>query len=230
VSSSRRESPAGSGISLQTLLIASASSLVAAILVHEVWQGGAIIGAAVTPVIVGIVGEALQRPAQKLTAVAQIRRPDPARPEPDDLPAVSRDRPVEDRFGIWEERRRTGSRRRAWLRIGAVTGVLGFAAAAFALTGSELVFGGAVTGTANRTTLLGGNRTSSSSATSATTSTTTTTVTQTTTQTATVPAPTQTTDVAPATTVPTDPAAAPQVAPPATTTTTPPAVTTTPTP
>jgi hypothetical protein len=227
VSASRRESAGGSGISLQTLLIASLSSLAAAVLVHEVWRGGAIVGAAVTPIIVGIVGEALSRPARKLTAVRQVRRAEPERrPEPDELPQASRDRPAEDRFGIWDDRRpRASSRRRAWWRIGLVTGVLGFAAAAFALTGGELVFGGAVTGTSHRTTLLGGNDRSGP----ATPATTTTVVTQTTTGTTTVPADTtRTTAPDAAATAPVDPAQTGRLAPPATTTTPPPAATTPP--
>jgi hypothetical protein len=179
VSSATRETRSSSGISLQTLVIASVSSLAAAIVVHEVWRGGAIIGAAITPLIVGIVGEALRRPVDRLSAAREGGRRLPEGRTRDVAPA-SRQR-GDDPFGLWEERRTRRSRGRTWLVLGIVTGVIGFAIAAFALTGSELVFGGAVAGP-KKTTIFGGG---------GTTRTTVQTVTQTTpaTVTQTVPAP-----------------------------------------
>ena len=153
MSTTRREARASSGISVQTLVIASVSSLAAAIVVHEIWQGGAIIGAAITPVIVGIVGEALRRPVDRLSAVREGGRRLP--PERDhDVPPASRER-GDDPFGLWEDQGRRRSRGRTWLALGAITGVIGFAIAAFFLTGSELVFGGSVAGS-RRTTIFGG--------------------------------------------------------------------------
>jgi hypothetical protein len=179
VSSAHREARTSSGISLQTLVIASASSLAAAIVVHEVWRGGAIIGAAITPVIVGIVGEALRRPVDRLSAVREGGRRLPEGRTRDVAPA-SRER-GDDPFGLWEQRRPNRSRGRTWLVLGIVTGVIGFAIAAFTLTGSELVFGGSVAGPKRTTLFQGGG----------TTRTTVQTVTQTTpaTVTQTVPAP-----------------------------------------
>jgi hypothetical protein len=200
VSTARREARSSSGISIQTLIIASMSSLAAAILVREVWGAGALFGAAVTPVIVGIVGEALRRPADRLSTVRDGgRRLPPEREE--DVPPASRQR-GDDPFGLWEADRRRRSRGRTWLALGAVTGVIGFAIAAFFLTGTELVFGGSVA-SPKRTTIFGGG------------SDTTTTV-QTVTQTQTAPPPTVTQTVpapAPETvpqTVPTTPAPAPE--------------------
>ena len=184
VSTTRREARSSSGISLTTLLIASLSSVTAAIVVHEVWRGGAIIGAAITPIIVGIVSEALRRPVDRLSAVRESGRRLPPERE-HDVPPVSRQR-GDDPFGLWEEqRRRSRSSGRTWLALGAVTGVIGFAIAAFVLTGSELVFGGSVASGPRKTTIFGGGQHR--------TTTTVKTVTQTTTpavtQTATVPAP-----------------------------------------
>jgi hypothetical protein len=156
VSSAQREARTSSGISLQTLIIASVSSLAAAIVVHEVWRGGAIVGAAVTPLIVGIVGEALRRPVDRLSAVREGGRRLPEGRGQDVAPA-SRER-GDDPFGLWEEQRPRRSRGRTWLVLGIVTGVIGFAIAAFALTGSELVFGGAVAGP-KKTTIFGGGGT-----------------------------------------------------------------------
>lgn len=117
----------GGGLSLQTLVIASLSSLAAALFVHEFWPGGAILGAAVTPVIVALVSEALRKPAQAIT-----------RREPVNPPPVVTQR--EDRFGIWEDQR---PRRRLHVWLAVVTGVAAFALAAVLLTGAELVLGGA---------------------------------------------------------------------------------------
>lgn len=209
MSTAPRESRPSSGISLQTLFIASLSSVAAAIFIHEVWRGGAIIGAAFTPIIVGIVSEALKRPAGRLTVVRDGgRRLPPERTH--DVPPVSRER-GDDPFGLWEEHgapRR--SRGRKWLVLGIVTGVIGFAIAAFALTGSELLFGGSITG-GRKTTIFGGGQTT----------TTVQTVTQTTgpqTVTQTVPVPAPGEQPQPTVTVP--PQTVPQegVAPPATAT------------
>jgi hypothetical protein len=182
VSTTRREARASSGISVQTLIIASASSLAAAIVVHKLWQGGAIVGAAITPIIVGIVGEALRRPVDRLSAVRDGGRRLPSERDHDVAPA-SRER-GDDPFGLWEDRTRRRSRGRTWLALGAITGVIGFAIAAFTLTGSELVFGGSVAGP-DKTTIFsgGGSHTTTTVQTVVTQTTTTPTVTQT------VPAP-----------------------------------------
>jgi hypothetical protein len=210
VSTASRESRAGastdSGISFQTLVIASLSSLAAAIVVHKLWKGGAIVGAAVTPVIVGIVGEALRRPAQRLTIVRDSSRQVPAGRD-HDVPPVSRER-GDDPFGLWQDDRKRRSRGRTWLALGIVTGVIGFAVAAFFLTGSELVFGGPVAGGGNKTTIFGGTRTHTTTVQSTQTVTTVTgtTTVPTVTQTVPVPAP-QTTPAVPSTTQPVPPAA-----------------------
>jgi hypothetical protein len=210
VSTHGREARTSSGISIQTLIIASASSLAAAIVVHEVWRGGAIIGAAITPVIVGIVGEALRRPVDRLSSVREGGRRLPAGRE-HDVPPVSRQR-GEDPFGLWEQQSPRRSRGRTWLVLGIVTGAIGFAIAAFALTGSELVFGGSVSGQ-RKTTIFGGGRTTTTVQTVTQTTTTPATVTQT------VPA--ATTEEQPTVTATTPTTPQQGVAPPATTTTTP---------
>jgi hypothetical protein len=224
VSTTRREARSSSGISAQTLVIASLSSLAAAIVVHKVWQGGAIVGAAITPIIVGIVGEALRHPADRLSAVRDGGRRLPPERKQDVLPA-SRQR-GDDPFGLWEDQRRSRrSRGKTWLALGAITGVIGFAIAAFVLTGSELVFGGSVA-SPKRTTLFqgGGSSTTTVQTVVTQTSTTPATVTQT------VPAP-AVQETTPTQTAPTTPApqgAAPQQQQVPTTTTAPPTMPTTP--
>jgi hypothetical protein len=119
----------GGGLSLTTLLIASLSSLAAALVVHKFWQGGAILGAAVTPVIVAIVSEGLRKPVDAVKSRTTTVNPPPVVETPRD-----------DRFGIWEEQRK---RRPLHVKLAVATGVVAFLIAAFFLTGAELVLGGA---------------------------------------------------------------------------------------
>ena len=121
----------GGGLSLQTLVIASLSSLAAALFLHKFWQGGAILGAALTPIIVALVSEALRKPAEVISAKTGRTAVNPP-------PVVAPER--EDRFGIWEEQRK---RRPLHLKLALATGLVAFAVAAFLLTGAELVLGGA---------------------------------------------------------------------------------------
>lgn len=127
------------GLSIQTLAIASLASAAAAIVVHEVWRGGAILGAAITPVIVAIVSESLRKPADRVAARREARR-----------------QAIDDRFGIWEAdrpRRRLNARH---LKIALATGALAFVIGALALTATELVFGGNVGSGGRDTTIVGG--------------------------------------------------------------------------
>jgi hypothetical protein len=58
------------GLSLQTLLISSVSAAVAAAVVPLFWEKGSIFATAITPIVVAIVSEALNRPAKAITAAA----------------------------------------------------------------------------------------------------------------------------------------------------------------
>jgi hypothetical protein len=218
--STRTEKQAGGGLSVTTLVIASLSSIAAALVIHKFWKGGAILGAGLTPVIVAIVSESLKKPTQAITAIREERRSRStvARSTPDGVPAAP---PPEleraDPFGIWQDEPRS---RLHWvkgrpLKIAVATGLLAFAIAAFAVTGAELVFGG--DGGQDRFTIVPGKQEHKS---------TTTDDTKTTTQPA---QPAQTTQTVPAETAPIAP---PETLPPVTTAppTTPPATTTPPAP
>src|SRR5688500_16956909 len=141
--SSRQDN--GGGLSVTTLAIASASSLAAALVVHKFWQGGAILGAAVTPVIVAIVSEGLRKPVDAVKSRTTVNPP-PVSPDP-----YAQARPSgaerEDPFGIWEDQRapRRG-RRKLHIGVAIATGLLAFLLAAFFVTGAELVLGGASSG------------------------------------------------------------------------------------
>jgi len=154
--SESRGSPRG-GLSPRTLVIASAASGAAAIVVHELWRPGVLIGAIVTPIIVALVTEALNRPAQRLEGVtARPRRRGEPAPPPEEREPVRAPVPVEagDEFSAVRVYRRRPPARRG-LRLALATGLVGFAVAAVALTASELVFGGSVAG-GSRTTYFGG--------------------------------------------------------------------------
>ena len=147
------------GLSMQSLLIASAASMAAAIVIHEVWRPGAILGAAVTPVIVALVSEALRKPVTRVSTLREQRGLGRTTTQERRQAAPTAAAPAEDRFGIWEaERREPWHRRldRRHARLALVTGVLAFAVGAFALTGAELVLGGNVGSGAKSTTLVGG--------------------------------------------------------------------------
>src|SRR3954470_16507642 len=73
----------GEGLSLQTLIVAAVASGVAAVVVSHLWHEGTVLAAAMTPVFVAILKEALQRPiesdvvrrsASKVGEVATARR------------------------------------------------------------------------------------------------------------------------------------------------------------
>lgn len=161
--SSQQQQQQQGGLSLQTLLIASAASMAAAIVVHEVWKGGAILGAAITPVIVAIVSETLKKPVTRVSTLREQRRGSTQTYEAPDFrsapPAPHAAR--EDPFGIWQAAAHAPWYRRLdrrHLRLALITGVLAFAVGAIALTATELLFGGNVGSGRNRVTLVPGER------------------------------------------------------------------------
>ena len=143
------------GLSITTLAISAAASVAAAIVVHEVWRGGAILGAAVTPVVVAIVSETLRKPVDRVTSIREERRSrtqvrtGQAHPPP--APELER----ADPFGIWQEDRLPWWKRRA-AKLGLVTGLIAFVIGAIALTGTELIFGDSVGSGGGDTTVFGG--------------------------------------------------------------------------
>jgi hypothetical protein len=167
---SSAQSGADEGLSLKTLLISAAAAAVAAIVVQQFWQRGTLIAAAMTPVIIAVVSEALHKPVKKISEVSTWKRtPDgtairePVEPRraqepfdplpPEELveaPRVSSDDP----YRLYQPRR---SRRHHW-RIALATGVLAFFIAAAVVTASELaIFGESVSEGGRRTTFFGGN-------------------------------------------------------------------------
>jgi hypothetical protein len=209
----------GGGIDLLTLAITAVASACAAYVTSEVWAPGTLASAAITPVLVALIKEALTKPAVVVTRAVPVRgvvrssTPDDAPPAP---PAAPDDRVAQHGERVAQHGEIPGRSkpfgRRAW-QTAIVTGLLGFLVAAVIITVPELVSGKSVTGS-GQTTLLGGQRKSSTPATT------------TTTPTQTQTAPTETITVAPVETT-TLPPTDTTTLPPADTTTVPPADTTT---
>jgi len=235
------------GLSVSTLMIASLSSLAAAVVVSRLWGGGTLIGAAMTPVIVALVSEGLNRPAKAIgtvpKAIGTVRQTrgggyDPVAEgraglrEGDFDGAGTPPVPAAAAAQIRVHRASTTKqgfslrmpRPRVLAAIG--TGLVAFLIAAVFLTSSELVLGKSVTSSSHRTTLVPVNRSTSSSTTkdkTDTTKTTDTTTTPTTSTATTTTPPAESTPAPSETTPPVQPTPQQQTAPavPAPTTTAP---------
>lgn len=139
-----------SGISPLMLAIASASSVVAAIVVSRIWGAGTLIGAAVTPIIVTLVSEALKKPAERITVI---------RISPTGTRVHEREAPPTAAGAVPAEmgERSVHRTRRPALLAALATGLVAFVIGAVVLTSSELVFGdSSVASGGKRTTILGG--------------------------------------------------------------------------
>jgi hypothetical protein len=167
----------GGGLSVKTLLIAGAASAVTAVVGPLLWRPGTLIAAALTPIIVALVTEALKKPVDTVTAVTArkttdrlagvravgTRTPrdaeetfDPlAPPTADELARLNAPAPPPRRV----QRRRRLLTPRQW-KIGLATGLIAFLGAAAVVTASELaIFGDSVTSKRERTSLFGGRGT-----------------------------------------------------------------------
>jgi hypothetical protein len=164
----------GGGVDLQTLVITAVASASAAYVTSEIWAPGTLASAAITPVIVALLKEALAKPADVVTRAVPVRgvvrsatrsdEPyDPVQPfEPDDE-RVSQQGEIPGRS--------VAGPRRAW-KVAVVTGLLGFLVAAVIITVPEFVAGSSATGGDRQTTFFGGKKSSSSEPSSTTTTTT----------------------------------------------------------
>lgn len=213
--------PRRSGINLVTLLAAALASVVAAVVVSRVWAPGTIMATAMTPIIVALVKEAVERPAQRVGSMATRGGPRLARtarvlapPPPEAIappPPVGPD-PELTELRVYGRETAAG---RHW-KAALLTGLLAFGVCVAALTLPELLAGHSVVSSKHETTLFGGHRsTHRSPSQPATTTSTDSTPKTTTSGTLTQPTtsqPTTTEPTAPTTTAPPE-----QTAPPATT-------------
>lgn len=148
-----RDDPPRDRLSVRALTIASVASATAAIVTSRLWAPGTALAAAVTPVIVAIVSELLNRPAEHVSRIRSSRRA--AFPGEVHAPGEGR---AEDGDGAQTATGREegdSSRRRPRLKIALVTAALAFIIAVAVLTLPELIFGKAVA-TQRHTTFFGG--------------------------------------------------------------------------
>jgi hypothetical protein len=216
------------GIDITTLLLSAIASAAAAYITSKLWGPGTLFSAAMAPVIVALVKEALRKPTEKVATVATVSRwsrtsaSDPglvAEPDERPLPEVHRDPdaphvvlpPVVPTATTTPVRVYSTRARRLRWRLAVITGLLGFGVAVVVFTVPELIAGQSLGGS-DKTTIFGGRhrhtKTTESTTSTSTTKTNTlttettppakTTETVTRTETVTTPAPATTTPTAPA--------------------------------
>ena len=148
------------GVDLTTLAITAVASGAAAYACSKIWAPGTLPSAAITPVLVALIKEALARPAKVVSQAVPVRgvvrssgagsdEPARRRPPPDEDPTRVAEAPIT----TYTTRRSPISRR--W-RLAIVTGLLGFVLCVLVLTVPELVAGGSASGGGRQTTLFGG--------------------------------------------------------------------------
>jgi hypothetical protein len=174
-------------LEIRRLLIASVSSAAAAVIVSQFWVSGTWLAAALTPVFVILIQEALHRPvdvvADRFTAnrTAVLPQATGAGPPPrgseahEAEPMAPEQRPSRAqppvrvyRTGEGKAGRPRTARRRLAIGTIAVTAFLAFAIAAFAITGTELITGSSIGKGSHKTTLFGGERNTSTTETAPT--------------------------------------------------------------
>ncbi len=162
-------------LNLRTLVIASAASASAAAVTSQLWIAGTWIAAAVTPVMVALVSEILNRPTEKiarawtsergpagvqepLRAGREPRPPPPVEPRP--LPPVRPSNGSDPPVRIYRQPASHTTRRRGRIAIGVVaaTAAIAFGVAVFTITAGELIAGGSIGKSSGRTTLGVGNK------------------------------------------------------------------------
>ena len=144
---------------IRTLVVASAASATAAAVTSQLWIAGTWIAAALTPVLVTLASELLNRPAERIARAWTTERPalpddaeaPPAAPPPRPMPAPG---PGEAPVRVYRQPSSRPPRRK--LAIGAVlaTAGLAFVIAVVTITAGELIAGESI-GKGDRRTTLG---------------------------------------------------------------------------
>jgi hypothetical protein len=170
----QREREETRSLSVRTLVIAFVAASAAGVVTSQFWIAGTWVSAGLTPVIVALVSELLHRPTEavsrRLTSERGAVLPAPGGPAPpppgqaDVLPERAAAEPGSSEPGapvppvqVYGRRPRS-RRRRVALGVVAITAVLAFAAAALAITSTELVTGGSIGKGNRKTTLFGGHK------------------------------------------------------------------------
>ncbi len=147
-------------LNTRTLTIASVASASAAAVTSQLWIAGTWIAAALTPVLVALISEAMHRPTERIARAWTTEREAPSprlqsttRHEPAALSGTAGPVRVYSQTGT---RTRLASRRRIAIGAVAATGAIAFVIGIVALTTVDLVSGGSVGKGSGRTTAFGG--------------------------------------------------------------------------
>ena len=156
-------------MNMRTLTIASAASAAAAAVTSQLWIAGTWIAAALTPVLVALISEAMHRPTERIARAwtsergeARVARAQtPTRDEPAALTGTEGPVRIYRQSG-----RRTGlmsgpptlSRKRIAIGGVALTAAIAFVIAIAAITAGDLVTGGSIGKGSHRTTLFSGKK------------------------------------------------------------------------
>jgi hypothetical protein len=160
----------GAGLQIGTLVIAAIAAVIAATVVSRFWQAGTIMATAMTPVIVALVKEGLERPARRVSSMAtRAATPSPVarasrrvvEPPPEAYapppPVVGPDDELSE-MRVYRRERTVGGR--GW-KLAVATGLLACVIAVAAMTLPELVAGRSVVSGSHHTTIFGGHRSTS---------------------------------------------------------------------
>ena len=154
-------------LNLRTLVIASAASATAAAVTSQLWIHGTWLAAALTPVLVALISEAVHRPTERIAhawtsdrPALGTRAPRPAEPvaPPHGDPLHAREDAAEAPAGpvrVYRQPSGRSPRRHIALGVVAATAAIAFAVAVITLTAGDLVSGGSIGKGGGRTTLFG---------------------------------------------------------------------------
>src|SRR5215211_4674323 len=147
-------------LNTRTLTIASVASATAAAVTSQLWIAGTWVAAALTPVLVALISEAMHRPTERIARAWTSERDAPSAR----VQSTTRKEPAALRGTAGPVRvyRQTGThttlagRRRIAIGAVAATGAIAFVIGIAALTTIDLVSGGSVGKGSGRTTAFGG--------------------------------------------------------------------------
>ena len=150
-------------LNVRTLVIASAASATAAAVTSQLWIAGTWLAAAVTPVLVTLLSEILNRPTEKIANAWTAERPQgpppsrtpEERPQPSFRPSNGADPPVR----IYRQPSARTPQRKGRIAIGVVaaTAAIAFGITVVAITAGELISGDSIGKGGGRTTFFRGN-------------------------------------------------------------------------
>lgn len=156
-------------LNTRTLAVASVASATAAAVTSQLWIHGTWIAAALTPVLVALLSEAIHRPTQRIARARTSNRPippaspvppgrpvPPARPGARDEPLPRRATPGPVPVRVYRQPTGRAPRRRLALGVVAATAAIAFLIAVVAITAADLLAGDSIGKGSGTSTFVGG--------------------------------------------------------------------------